>query len=183
FSVWLNVPEELPEIVLLHHQQAGSDAAYQGYELVLQNGHASFALVHFWPGNAIKVRLREKLPLHRWLQFGITYDGSSRAAGVRLFVDGRPAEIEVVKDQLFKDFANGVPLTLAARFRGRGFKDGLIDELRIFNRRLTGLEMADLWRPGSLRMALRIPGPATLDYYFACAPPGEAQQRSTGLQS
>jgi hypothetical protein len=141
FSLWLNIAEELPEIVVMHHQQAGSDAGYQGYQLVLEDGHATFALIHFWPGNALKVRTREKLRLQEWLQLGITYDGSSRAAGVRLFVNGQPAEVEVVRDQLFKDFANGQPLTLSARFRGRGFKDGLIDELKVFNRCLTPLEM------------------------------------------
>ena len=47
---WLKIAEELPEIVVMHHQQAGSDAGYQGYQLVLEDGHASFSLVHFWPG-------------------------------------------------------------------------------------------------------------------------------------
>jgi hypothetical protein len=144
FSLWLNIAEELPEVVVLHHQQAGSDAGYQGYQLVLEDGHASFALVHFWPGNAIKVRTQEKLKLREWLHIGIAYDGSSRAAGLKLFLNGQPAASEVVKDHLFKDFANGQPLTLAARFRGRGFKDGMIDELKVFDRCLTPLEVARL---------------------------------------
>jgi hypothetical protein len=141
FSLWLNIPEELPELVVLHHQQAGSDAGFNGYQFVLEDGHATFALVHFWPGNALKIRTRQKLKLHEWLHVGITYDGSSRAGGVKLYVNGQPADTEVLKDQLFKDFANGTPLTLASRFRGRGFKDGLIDDLHIFNRSLTPLEM------------------------------------------
>ncbi len=141
FSLWLKIAEELPEIVVLHHQQAGSDSGFQGYQLVLEDGHASFALIHFWPGNAIKIRTPEKLKLHEWLQVGITYDGSSRAAGLNLFLNGQPVATEVVKDHLFKDFANGQPLALAARFRSRGFKDGLIDELKVFDRCLTTLEM------------------------------------------
>ncbi|PYI86617.1 MAG: hypothetical protein DME26_08725, partial [Verrucomicrobia bacterium] len=108
------------------------------------------------PGNAIKVRTREKLPLHQWLQLGITYDGSSRAPGITLYVNGKPAELEVVKDQLFKDFANGVPLTLAARFRGRGFKNGLIDELKVFNRCLTPIEMADAFNGIAVKAAVRL---------------------------
>jgi len=141
FSLWLNTTEELPEIVVLHHQQAGSDSGYQGYQLLLEDGRASFALIHFWPGNAIKVRMKEKLKLNTWSHVGITYDGSSRAAGLKLFLNGQLAPTEVVKDQLFKDFANGQPLALAARFRSRGFKDGMIDELKVFDRCLTPLEM------------------------------------------
>ncbi|MEY2410871.1 MAG: hypothetical protein QOF48_3541, partial [Verrucomicrobiota bacterium] len=141
FSLWLNVPEERDEIVVLHHQQAGSDAGYNGYQLVLEQGRAAFALVHFWPGNALKIRTKEKLTLHKWVQLGIAYDGSSRAAGVTLFVNGHAVESETIRDGLFKDFANGAPLTLAARFRGRGFKDGKLDDLKIFNRCLTPFEM------------------------------------------
>jgi len=144
FSLWLNTGEELPEIVVLHHQQAGSDSGYQGYQLVLEEGHASFALIHFWPGNAIKVRTKQKLKLNSWLHLGITYDGSSRAAGLKLFLNGQPVATEVVKDHLFKDFANGQPLMLAARFRSRGFKDGMIDELKVFDRCLTAMEMNDI---------------------------------------
>jgi hypothetical protein len=153
FSFWIQIAEELPEIIVLHHQQAGSDAACQGYQFVLEDGYATFALVHFWPGNAVKVRTREKLKLHEWLHLGITYDGSSRASGVKLYLNGVPAATEVVRDSLFKDFANGQPLTLGARFRGRGFKDGLVDELKVFNSCLTSLEMAEAFDGTSLENA------------------------------
>src|SRR6185436_5808169 len=99
------VAEELDEIVVLHHQQAGSDAGYHGYQLALENGHATFGLIHFWPGNAIKVATQRKLPLHEWIHLGISYDGSSRASGIRLFLNGQPAEVDLLRDNLFKDIA------------------------------------------------------------------------------
>lgn len=144
FGLWLKIPEELDEIVVLHHQQAGSDAGYNGYQLILENGHAAFGLIHFWPGNALQVRTRDKLKLNEWVHLGVAYDGSSRASGLKLYVNGAPAAIEVARDHLYKESGNGAALTLAARFRGRGFKDGLIDELNIFNRELTPLEMAQV---------------------------------------
>ena len=174
FSLWLKIPEELDEIVVMHHQQAGSDAGYQGYQLILEHGKASFALIHFWPGNALKVRTQTKLPLHEWVQVGVTYDGSSRAAGLQLFINGRAADVEIVKDKLFKETANGAPLTLAARFRGRGFKEGELDELRIFNRCLTGLEMAEVHQAGSLNESIRQKADGLLDYYLANFDPGFA---------
>ena len=73
---------------------------------MLEDGHASFGLIHFWPGNAIKVRTKDKLPLNAWTHVGVTYDGSSRAAGLKLFVNGQPAATEVEKDKLTKEFAN-----------------------------------------------------------------------------
>ena len=167
FTFWTKVPEELEEIVVLHHQQAGSDAGYHGYQFVLEKGHASFALIHFWPGNAIKVRSADKLPLNEWIHCGITYDGSSRGHGIQLYFNGRPARLDIVRDNLFKDIANGQPLTLAARFRGRGFKDGWIDELKIYNRALTPPEMLDDWKPGSAAVAQTDDSKSCFEFYLA----------------
>ena len=186
FSLWINPAEELPEIVVLHHQQAGSDSGYQGYQFVLEDGHASFGLIHFWPGNAIKVRTHDKLPLNAWTHVGVTYDGSSRAAGLKLFINGQPAATEVEKDKLFKEFANGQPLALAARFRSRGFKDGMIDELKVFNRSLTPFEMRRSSRrePAQINEASgedqsRLTSAATrdelFDYYLATIDEGYAK--------
>ncbi len=35
----------------------------------------------------------------------MTYDGSSRAAGIRLYLDGALLETDVVRDHLFKDIS------------------------------------------------------------------------------
>ncbi len=176
FGLWLKIPEELEEIVVLHHQQAGSDAGYQGYQLVLERGHAVFGLIHFWPGNAIQVRTREKLKLNEWVHVGITYDGSSRAGGLKLYVNGQPAAIEVVRDHLYKESGNGAPLTLGARFRGRGFKDGLIDDLRIYNLELTPIDMRVIGTAGSV---LLNPSDAeAMDYYLSTADEPARQLRT-----
>lgn len=158
-GLWVKIPERRDRVIVLHHSRAGSDAGSRGYELQLENGKASFGLIHFWPGNALKVATRKELPLNKWLHLGITYDGSSRASGLRFFVDGAPAETEIVRDTLFKTIGYAkeemkVPLQLAARFRGRGFKDGQIDELRIFDRQLSAMEMETAWSRAPLEDAI-----------------------------
>ena len=60
-------------------------------------------LIHFWPGNAIAVRAKRPLPMHEWSRLTVTYDGSSRAAGIRLYLNGAPLDAEVVRDHLYKD--------------------------------------------------------------------------------
>jgi hypothetical protein len=146
FSLWLRSGSDRSEMVVLHRQKAGSDAGSRGYEMVLEEGRVSFALVHFWPGNALKVRTLEELPRGEWVHVAVTYDGSSRAEGVKVFVGGRAVELEVVRDGLFKDITYGedVPLTLGARFRGAGFSGGAIDELRVYSRALAPLEVDEL---------------------------------------
>ena len=151
-SIRLMPTEQQSRGVVVHQSRAWTDAGSRGFELTLDHGRPFFGLIHFWPGNAIAVRARQALPLHTWSRLTVTYDGSSRAAGIRLYLDGSLMATEVVRDRLVKDIsyrpeagdrsAETHPLTLAARFRDSGFKNGLIDDLQIFNIELTAAELA-----------------------------------------
>jgi hypothetical protein len=128
-------------------------------------------LIHFWPGNAIKVRTTDKLPIQKWLHLGWTYDGSSKASGIRLFINGQAAETEITRDTLYKDITYGgnVPLQLGARFRGRGYKNGQLDELRIFNQQLSAPQMLAVFREAKLTKPDGEPNldDGWLDYWLA----------------
>jgi len=146
-SLWVRAPSQAPRFVVVHHSKAAIDAGSRGYELLLERGRVAFGLHHMWPRNSLKVITKKALPINTWTHVAVTYDGSSRAAGVRIYIDGVPAELEVVRDGLFKDitYEGGEPnLALGFRFRDNGFKGGQVDELRIFNRELTALEAAQL---------------------------------------
>ncbi len=143
FDLWLQPTVKQDRAVVFHFSRAWTDSGSRGYELVLDHGRPTFALTHFWPGNAIAIRSKDTLPLGEWTRLTVTYDGSSRANGLALYRDGKALETEVVRDNLFKDIqhrsewgdgeAGGIRLTLAGRFRDNGFKDGLIDEFQVFD--------------------------------------------------
>jgi len=110
--------------------------------LLIEDGRLKWSLIHFWPGNAISIAAREKLPVNAWTHVVVAYDGGSRAAGLRMFVNGRLAAVEVVKDNLSKEITGGGGdnIALGERFRDRGFKGGLVDDFRVFGRELTAIE-------------------------------------------
>ncbi len=154
FSLWLRPEEKQQRAVIFHRSRAWTDSGSRGYELLLEEGRPSFGLIHFWPGNALRVRARTALPLHEWSHLAVTYDGSSRAAGVSLYLDGKPLELDIVRDHLFKDIVHReewgdadvkeVQLTLAGRFRDSGFRNGALDEFRVFDYCLTAGEVQRL---------------------------------------
>jgi hypothetical protein len=154
FSLWVKPSEHKPRMIVLHRSRAAEDSAFRGYSLVLDDGHPTFSLVHFWPGNAIQVRANDSVPLGAWTHLAITYDGSSHAAGLKIYVNGKPAAVEVVRDRLTRDImhrqewgdsdAGSLQLALGARFRDVGFKGGAIDELQVFDRELSPLEVPPL---------------------------------------
>jgi mono/diheme cytochrome c family protein len=154
-SIWLTTPTHEPRMTVIHHSKAPIDAGSRGYELLLEGGHVAFGLHHMWPGNSLKVVTKNVIPIKQWTQVVATYDGSSRAAGIRLYIDGKPAQFDVVRDGLYKDITysvdgNGEPdLTIGYRFRDNGFKDGQVDEFRVFDRALTALEVSEVYQDAS----------------------------------
>lgn len=142
-SLWIHVPDEKERAVIFHRSAAWTDAASRGYELLLIDGRLRWSLIHFWPGNAISIESTDKVPLKEWTHVVVTSDGSSRASGLKLIVNGQPANVTVLKDKLTKEITGGGGdnIKLAERFRDRGFKAGLIDDFRVFGRELSPLEV------------------------------------------
>lgn len=135
-SLWLKTPDAKERAVVFHRSRAWTDAASRGYELLIEEGRLKWSLIHFWPGNAISIRAKEPLPLNEWVQVVVTNDGGSRASGLRMYVNGRIAPVEIVRDSLTKNITGGGgdTISLGERFRDRGFKGGMVDEFRVFDR-------------------------------------------------
>ncbi|MEE2640277.1 MAG: DUF1553 domain-containing protein [Planctomycetota bacterium] len=141
-SIWLNTPDHKKRAVVLHRSRAWTDAASRGYQLLIEDGKLSVSLIHFWPGNAIRVRTRNAIPIQKWIQASFSYDGSSRADGLKIYLDGQPVETEIVRDNLYKNITGGGgnQIAIGQRFRDKGFKQGKVDDVKVFDRELTPFE-------------------------------------------
>jgi len=192
-SFWLQTPALMKQGIVFH-RQAGTDTGFHGTELSFDDGRLFFALVRFWPGNALAVRTRSPLPAKEWVQVVASYDGSGRAAGLHLFVNGKAVDVEVLRDRLTKDLqAGGSGLTFGERMRSTGLKGVLLDEVRIFSRALSEIEVAHLYDGQSLANALARKDAAALrPYYFDAldeettkvrAALGQARQRLFSAQT
>ncbi len=155
-SCWMQTPDHKQRAVVYHRSRAWTDAGSRGYQLLLEDGRLSASLIHFWPGNAIRVRTREAIEIGEWLHVTISYDGSSRASGLQIYLDGKPAQLEIVQDSLYKNITGGGgdTITIGQRFRDNGFSGGLIDEFQVFDRQLSSLEVAQVHDGTSLAVAL-----------------------------
>jgi len=141
-SLWLKTTDEKSRAVVLHRSRAWTDAASRGYELLIEDGRLKWSLIHFWPGNAASVAVRQPVPLGEWMHVTVSSDGSSLASGLSIHVNGQRAETEVIRDSLTREITGGGGdnIALGERFRDRGFRDGVIDDLRVFDVALTDLE-------------------------------------------
>ena len=153
---FVRVVEHHDRAVVWHRSRAWTDAGSRGYELLLEDGRPSAALIHFWPGNAIRVVASDPLVPGRWTHLAVSYDGSGRADGLRIFIDGAEAVTEVSRDALRREITGGGAdaLTLGQRFRDKGLRGGAVDELWVYPRALAPLEIGDLARSETLSQAL-----------------------------
>jgi hypothetical protein len=158
-SLWMKTPDRKERAVVFHRSRACTDSASRGYQLLIEEGELSASLIHFWPGNAIRVRTTEELPIDKWVHVTMVYDGSSRAAGLRLFVDGELAETYVVRDHLVKNItgSGGANIAIGERFRDLGFSGGTVDEFRVFQRAVTPIEIRMLFSNELQPIALKLP--------------------------
>ena len=142
-SLWLQTPEVKERAVIFHRSRAWTDAASRGYELLLIDGKPQWSLIHFWPGNAISIRAKKPIESNRWTHVSVSYDGSSRADGLQIYIDGTLSECETIRDGLSKQITGGGydSIDLGERFRDRGFRGGKIDSFQVFPCELTALEV------------------------------------------
>ncbi|QDT04773.1 Planctomycete cytochrome C [Rubripirellula lacrimiformis] len=130
--------------IIAHHTR-GTDCGYNGWDLTIQDGFLESRMARVWPGNAISVRTTEPIPVDRWQQVTATYDGSSRAAGLKLYLNGDLLETETIRDELKKScnvkVDHGGEFVIGQRFRARGLAGGLIDDVRVYYRALTPIEL------------------------------------------
>jgi hypothetical protein len=173
-SLWMNTPDVKDRAVVFHRSRAWTDAGSRGYQLLIEDGQLSVSLIHFWPGNAIRIRTKEQLPTKQWHHVAVTWDGSSRADGLSLYINGERADCDVVRDNLYKNITGGGGdnIAIGERFRDRGFTNGLVDEFKVFDRQLTEIEVAHLSDDKSLTAALDSAAPNSdsqqlYNYYLA----------------
>lgn len=148
-QAWL--PKSLNEGVLFHFNKAGILYNYKGFEVSLTDGYWEVRMAHSFPYNSIQMVSNAPAEKERWQHVMLTYDGSSRAAGLKLYVDGKPVLMRIERDRLYKNILSNkegvrkeIGLKVGARMRSRGLPGARVDEINVYNRALAALEVASL---------------------------------------
>ena len=133
----------------------GEFSGNRGYMLYIQEDRRlSVMLNHTWPANSIEIHTTKQVPLDEWIHLALTYDGSSQAKGVTLFMNGRQTHHKVINDHLKRSIKNygpeqairndSVNFQIGHHF-DRSLEGAAIDEFSVFNRELSAVEIAKLY--------------------------------------
>src|SRR5262249_48597796 len=63
-------------------------SGYRGWDLWIENDRVGMHVVHKFPEDALKVVSKTPLQPNKWYHVCATYDGSGKAAGVRVYLNG-----------------------------------------------------------------------------------------------
>lgn len=148
-SLWFKVDaldDAKPRVIA--KRTSGTDVGPFGFDLMLDGGRVMARAYRHWPGNAIGVRTGEIVEADKWIHVVWRYDGSSRAAGMTLLINGKPADLEIVRDGPMRKTVGGggyygaaaKELIIGQRFRDRGLSGGMVDEVKLVRRKVSDLE-------------------------------------------
>ncbi|MFN8349547.1 MAG: DUF1553 domain-containing protein [Spirosomataceae bacterium] len=149
-GIWVNIPKNLKEGVIIHKSQAERLYNFRGWHLNLKNNKLELNMAHTAPSDAITRITTQSVPRDKWVQLTITYDGSARAKGLRLYLDGNEMAMETTMDQLQKDILfrskEQSGIQVGGWWRGWGFTGGKVDDITFYDRVLTPFELKQLAR-------------------------------------
>lgn len=141
YAVWVRPVEDKNGSVFARMKDGDG---HRGWDLWLENRKPALHLIHKWPDNALKVIAKKELPKDKWSHVCITYDGSSKAKGIKIFVNGEAQATETNKDSLSGSTHTDAPLTLGQRTGGSRLDRVGIQELNIFSTALSNDEVKAL---------------------------------------
>jgi hypothetical protein len=130
---------------------------FTGWDFRLEAGRPASHLVHQWPDDAWKVIGKKALVTNRWTHLCLTYDGANKAAGVRIYIDGEPQELEVAMDKLKSTTRTKVPLTIGQRDTTSPLEKAGVQDIRLYTRVLKSEEIASLGQGMQLAWLLSKP--------------------------
>jgi hypothetical protein len=141
FGAWVKLPKTTFGAIFARMDDQHD---YRGWDLWVQNGRVGTHIINKWPTDALKVVSKAAVKSGQWAHVFVTYDGSRRHEGVRVYVNGVPQETDVEANALKGTIRTAVPFKVGQRHSGQAI-DGLdVQDVRVYGRALPPAEVERL---------------------------------------
>jgi len=191
YGAWIRVGRPSQNGGLIAKMDESKD--YIGWDLYADGERFVVHIVNKWPENAIRANTINTFDTRQWRHVVVSYDGSGKASGVKLYVDGQLQPLAVSSDSLNGAIRNNVPVKLGQRHLGQQVDNAAFADVRIYDRAINSQEAAKLASIpkvlGALAEAAEKRKPETkqflLDWYLATLDPeyGKVVAESTNLRN
>jgi uncharacterized protein DUF1553/uncharacterized protein DUF1549/concanavalin A-like lectin/glucanase superfamily protein/cytochrome c len=127
---------------------------YRGWDLWIEGDKPGFHFINAFPEDTLKVVGTNALPVNQWTHVAVVYDGSAKASGVSVYLNGQRQPTTAQYDALKSTTRTNVPLTIGSRHGTERLANAVIEDVRLYDRMLTPLEVEQLQRYGAAADAL-----------------------------
>jgi len=133
-SMWIR-PDEVKDGVILSKQTP--NGRRPGLSIALHNGKLRVYSITRWLAGVNGVITKSPIAVDRWQHITVMNDGSQRAGGLSIYLDGEPLALEI-SHNTNSNSGGGVattPVLIGAGVHGAGYR-GQVDEIRFYDRSL-----------------------------------------------
>ena len=122
-----------------------------GYYVQLLDGKVHVNLVKRWLDDSTRVESLASVPTDEWTHVLVTYDGSRRADGITIYLNGQAVSHRANLDLINQSFASKEPFRIGGGGGPDGRFVGLIDDVRVYDRCLPPDAVEIVATPESIR--------------------------------
>jgi hypothetical protein len=130
---------------------------YRGWDLWAQSDRVGTHIISKWQEDALKAVAKTPLKVNEWTHVFVTYDGSKKVSGVKVYYNGQPQPVDVEADALKGTIKNKVPFTLGQRYKEQRVAGVSLYDLRMYGKALSGVEVGQLAKSGTAADVLAKP--------------------------
>ena len=131
----------------------------QGWSLFHTSRNFGAYIISRWPDDAIKVTTTAvTVRQGAWQHVLFTYDGSGKAAGIKLYIDGAPVELRLEIDKLKTASQSATPTRIGQRSQSEFLQNAAVQDVRLYERQLA---------PEEAKAVAKVP---ELQHTFAASP-------------
>jgi hypothetical protein len=160
FGAWVKLPRNNMTGAIFARMD--EPPTYRGWDFWIEGNKPGTHIIHQWQEDAVKVISNTALKANQWHHIFITYDGTAKAAGIKVYIDGKPQPTGVQADGLRNTIRTTVPFKLAQRHQSSRL-DVAIQDLRIYTRALSPAEVNSLGRSTHVVTVLKKPADKRTD--------------------
>ncbi len=131
-----------------------SNPPARGYYFSIVDGKIRFSLQSIGGGNGLGVTTVNRINLQQWYYVTTTYNGSSLASGVNIYINGVNVPTSIEFDSLTGSIVNPTSLKIGGLVTPSRYFDGKISSVKIYNRELTQGEITQNYNAMKSRFGL-----------------------------
>jgi hypothetical protein len=139
YGAWVKLPKKESYGAIFARMDDQHD--FRGWDLWVQNGKVGAHIIHKWQEDALKVVSNKPVKAKQWNHLFVTYDGSGRPEGVKVYINGESQQTTVEAGKLRHTIRTKVPLKIAQRHTSSRIDGLVLQDMRIYGRTLSGQEV------------------------------------------